>query len=262
MKLTGMAGVVCVAIVTACASTSLTTVPKPAGNPGIPPSPAKPPATTPVPSAPTPRSGSWAFTYAPGTYTYVITTNAVIAPMTDTIQKRQVPQLSQSATITASGTGDIQVMSPIAGPTGSCDVIAATIVRAQTLLPKIPNHLTAGDHWRDSTITTGCRGSIPARSQTMSDYVVLGDTTLGITTALQIHRTDSLRVSGEGSDGQHRIILDATGSGVADLYLNTASGRLVSSHNAQTSYINVTTSGRRTQFVQHVNESAVIAGMQ
>jgi len=96
----------------------------------------------------------------------------------------------------------------------------------------------------------------------ISNYVVVGDTALTNAVALQIHRTDSLSATGEGTEGQHRIIVTATGTGVMDLFLDTAAGRLLGSHGLQTSSVNVTTSGKLTQFIQHVTETATIAGFR
>jgi len=47
-----------------------------------------------------------------------------------------------------------------------------------------------------------------------------------------------------------------------DLFLDTAAGRLLGSRGLQTSLVNVTTSGKLTQFIQHVTETASIAGFR
>lgn len=249
----------------ACVSAPPTTVPAPANNPRVSPAQPEPavpatPVAAPVPVVPTPRSGSWAFTYTPGTYTYIFTTDATIAPISDTTQKRPVPELNESATITISTSGDVQVVDPAPVTSASCDTNAALTVRAQQLIPKLPTRLTAADHWRDSTTTTGCRGMIPAESQVTSDYVVIGDTTFANAAAVQVHRIDSLSAAGEGMEGQHRILVTATGVGVVDLFFDVATGHLIGSHGVQTSLINVTTSGRLEQFIQHVSESVAIMG--
>jgi hypothetical protein len=264
MKLNGMASILGTACMAACASIPPVAEPTPANKPQANPAqPTLPPApTAPAPPTRVARGGPWSFTYAPGTYTYTIITDAVIAPMLDTVQKRQIPESSQKTTITLSATGDLQVVDPVPGPTASCDSSATLITRAQELIPKLPNQLAVGDRWRDSTTTTGCRGTIPAESTVISNYVVVGDTALANAVALQIHRTDSLSATGEGTEGQHRILVSATGTGVTDLFLDTATGRLLSSRGLQTSLVNVTTSGKLTQFIQHVTETAAIAGFR
>ena len=263
MKLTGTAAVLSTALIMACTSAPVTTVVVPASAPSINPTqstPSVPVVTAPV--RPIPRSGTWAFSYAPGTYTYTITTDATIAPVGDTTQQRQVPELSQKATITISATGDVAVTDPVAVTSGVCDPNATLTTRAQGFISKLSNHLTAGDSWRDSTTTTGCRGMIPAESTIISNYVAIGDTTFANTLALQIHRTDSLTAIGEGAEGQHRILVTAKGTGLTDLFFNVATGRFIGSRGQQTSLVNVTTSGRLTQFIQRVTELVAIVGLQ
>ncbi len=248
------------AFIVACASASPGIAPGPVSAPGgsaaqptLPP-----PLVSPVSAKSVPRSGSWNFAYAPGTFSYAFTTNATIAPISDTTQRRVVPELSQTAIITISGTGDVQVVQPVIVTSASCDSNATLATRAQAFIPKLPNHITAGDRWRDSTTTSGCRGMIPAESTVISNYIAIGDTTLANTVVLQIHRTDLLTASGEGTEGQHRILVTAKGTGAADLFLDVASGRFVHAINTQTSLVNVNASGRLTQFVQHVTESISI----
>jgi hypothetical protein len=259
-----MARILGAALIAACASVPPVAEPTPANKPQA--NPAQPPLP-PAPTAPAPptrvsRGGPWGFTYAPGTYAYTIITDATIAPMLDTVQKRQIPELSQKATLALSTTGDIQVVDPVPSATTLCDSSAALITRAQQLIPKLPNQLAVGDRWRDSTTTTGCRGTIPAESTVISNYVVVGDTAFANAVALQIHRTDSLSATGEGTEGQHRIMVAATGTGVVNLFLDTTAGRLLGSRGLQTSLVNITTSGKLTQFIQHVTETATIAGFR
>jgi len=264
MKLSGMASLMGAVFMAACVAAPPAIEPTPANKPEVNPTQ---PKSQPVPVAPAPparmsRGGPWSFTYAPGTYAYTIVTDAVIAPALDTIQKRQIPELSQKTTISLSASGDLQVVDPAPGATASCDSSAALITRAQQLIPKLPNQLAVGDRWRDSTTTTGCRGTIPAESTVISNYVVVGDTAFTNAVALQIHRTDSLSATGEGTEGQHRIMVTATGTGVMDLFLDTAAGRLLSSRGLQTTLVSVTTSGKLTQFIQHVTDTATVAGFR
>ncbi len=203
----------------------------------------------------------WSFAYTPGTYTYAITTDAAMAPSTDTTQRRQAPEASQKTTVTVASSGEVQVVDPIAVTSGSCDSNAALTVRAQQLIPKLPNHLFIGDHWHDSTTTNGCRGMIPAESTVISDYTTVGDTTFANVPVLQVRRTDTLFATGEGADGQHRILVSANGTGVTNLFFDVSSGRFIGSRGLQNSLVNVTTSGRLTQFIQRVIESVAIVGL-
>jgi hypothetical protein len=267
MRLSGTVGLLGAGLIMACASVQPTIVPEPVNEPGAnaaQPAPTAPtvPTAAPTSSVPVPRSGSWTFAYVPGTYAYTVTTNAIVEPVTDTTQKRQIPASNQTATIAISAAGDVEVVNPVAVTSASCDSNAAITARAQQLIPKLPSHLVAGDRWRDSTTTTGCRGMIPAESKVISDYVVIGDTSFANVPAVQIHRTDLLSVNGEGTEGQHRIFVTATGTGVADLFFNIAAGQFVGSRSLQTTLVNVTTSGRSTRFIQHVTESVAVSELR
>ncbi len=265
MRLTEVLRTLSTVLIAACVSTRPTTEPAAVNAPNggaVQPAPVAAPAVVQVvqPAQPKPRGESWIFSYAPGNYTYTLTTDATIALVRDTTQKHAVPQSSQQVAVAITGTGDVQVLQPASIISGSCDVNAALTMRAQQLIPKLPNHLLEGDRWRDSTLTTGCRGMIPAESTVISNYLIIGDTLFANTKALEIRRTDSLSANGIGVDGQHRILATATGTGSADLFLNVVTGRLISSRGSQTSLVSITTSGRLTQFIQHVTEIVTAAG--
>lgn len=246
----------------ACAPATPVTSPVPANVPASSPTQPvlTPPPVTSPPAVPVKPTGSWNFAYAPGTYVYSFKTTATVAPASDTTSKQLVPELDQRATIIISATGDVKVIDPALITSARCDPNSALTARAQQLIPKIPERLTVGDRWRDSTTTTGCRGSIPAESTAISNYVVVGDTTFGNTSLLHVQRTDSLSANGEGADGQHRILITATGSGQADLFLDFTTGRLAGLQGVQNTLVNVSTSGRLVRFAQHVTESILIVG--
>ncbi len=248
----------------ACATAPpVTTPPTPASVPHANPTQ---PESAPTPVAPPPpttrRVGAWTFAYAPGTYSYTIRTDATIAPVSDTALKQSIPELNQLATIVISGDGDIQVTDPVAATSGSCDANAALLTRAQQLIPRIPNQLTIGTRWRDSTTTSGCRSTIPAESTVISNYVVLGDTTTANIPVLQIQRMDSISASGEGTNGQHRILVTAVGTGTMHFLLDYTTGRLAGLNGTQSTVVNVTTSGRLMRFIQNVTESVSLTGLR
>ena len=245
----------------ACATVSPVVTPTPVNVPATQPTKPAPPPPTAIPAPPPAKlSGSWNFAYAPGTYTYTVQTDGTIAPVSDTSQKQALPESHQIATIAISGSGDVQVIDPAPATSPACDSTAALIVRAQQLLPKVPNTLIAGTKWRDSTTTSGCRGMLPVASTVISNYTVTGDTTINSTRVLQIQRADSISATGEGSSGQHRIMIAATGTGLSHAFLDPISGRLLLLSGTQSTLVNVTTSGRLATFRQNVTESISLAG--
>lgn len=249
----------------ACAATSPVVAPTPKGNPNTIPaqsSPATPPIRPTPPVAKPAVATAWSFTYMPGTYTYDIATSATIAPVSDSMNTREIPTLSQTATVMILPTGDVQIVNPAPPASPGCaDPAAALITQVQGLIPKIPQQLTLGSAWRDSTVTSGCRGMIPATSTMISNYVVAGDTTtIDGSDVLQIQRVDSFSATGEGVDGQHRIQMIATGTGKTTLFFDVTAGRLTDAKTTQRTLVDVTTSGKLAQFIQHVTQSVSTAG--
>jgi hypothetical protein len=163
------------------------------------------------------------------------------------------------ATIGVTSAGTVEILNPVPAPPTACDPNATLITLAQQLIPRIPNQLTTGYTWRDSTTTSGCRGLIPITSTTVSNYVVVGDTVVNNAAVVQLTRTDSLSANGEGADGQHRVLITATGIGTGSIYLDPATGRLVALKETQRTLVSVTTSGRLSQFAQHTTETVSIA---
>ncbi|HEV2641096.1 MAG TPA: hypothetical protein VGT98_00240 [Candidatus Elarobacter sp.] len=237
------------------------------------PAPAAPPSGTSVPSpvasapvvpppaTPAVRTGSWQFAFAPGGYSYSVVTDARITPVTDRAQGLVPPELVQHATISISPSGAVQVTDPTTATTSTapCDPTATLISRMQSLVPRLPARLVAGDTWTDSTTTTGCAGAFLATSHVMRRYTVIGDTTFAGIPAIQIHRADDITASSEGSNGQHRVLIAATGTGGGELFFDPAGGRFLGTIGTQHTTVDVTTSGRTTRFVQEITERVTIA---
>ncbi|MGI8508791.1 MAG: hypothetical protein ACR2MQ_05655, partial [Gemmatimonadaceae bacterium] len=246
-----------------------TPAPIPVPSPGRVPTSVSPaiPATTRLPHGSV-YGGPWSFSYAPGTYTYSVTTEAVVAPTNDTMQKRVAPTPPERATIAVGADGTVQVISPTPATTGACDASAASVTRAQQMITRLPSRITGGESWSDSTTTDGCRGSIPATSHVAHTYTVLGDTVLAIAltgatvpvTTLHVHRDDVIAATGEGAEGQHRVLVSATGTGSAELFFDVATGRFLESDGVQNSTVDINTSGRVTRFVQHVAQHVTLTG--
>lgn len=265
-----MATIACVAVsASACASLKAIANPPtngPGSEPTSKPGNAPTPLSKPNPPSPTPPSPAalepmrvWTFSYAPGTYTYNFTTSGTTAPVIDTTLVQSLPALNQSATITISATGDVQVINPVTTQSPACSSNTTLTTLAQQLVPRIPNQIATRGTWRDSTTTSGCRGLVSIESTVISNYTVVGDTTINNTTVLQINRTDSLSASGEGADGQHRVLIAAVGTGVGIVYLDTATGRLAGLKEVQHALVSVTTSGRLARFLQRATETVSIA---
>jgi hypothetical protein len=220
------------------------------------PEPVSQPVTPSVSPAPV-RSGPWAFTYRQGTYTYDIVTQATIAQWPDTSIVQTVPAVTQRVTI-ALGDSGASVLSPQVPAADGCTESAALASRAEELIPRIPLQLEVGAHWTDSLTTDGCRGAIPATATLVRSYIVRGDTTYNGTPALHIVRTAVINAKGIGHDGQHRILMSASGDESADLYFDVSAGRFLGLEGRQTTDVAITTSGRTNQFLQRVTERVTL----
>lgn len=215
----------------------------------------------PAPAAQPARGGGpWQYAPAGGTYSYVITTDGTVSRVDSAAPPRTLPTTAQRVTLAIFSTGDVQLVDPPAPASDApCDAASALATRALELVPRIPATLNAGATWSDSSTTHGCRGTIPTTTHTQSRYTVIGDTTVGGTVALQVHRADSISANGDGAQGQHHITLAATGIGGTELYLDPASGRFLGADETQETILDVTTSGHTERFLQHAHERAMLA---
>jgi hypothetical protein len=68
---------------------------------------------------------------------------------------------------------------------------------------------------------------------------------------LVILRTDTTSAKGEGGLQQHRVSIDATGTGTALYYVDTTSGQIVRLTLDQLLELDVTASARRSKFKQN-----------
>ncbi len=217
------------------------------------PSPAQPnpDQTTEQPESSNRPKTQWAFRYSPNTYSYTINTTPSIAQFPDTSNFRILPTASETVAIAVTDTG-MYVVSPPLPESLRCDEVNALIIRARELIPQIPTNLETGMTWTDSSTTEGCRGSIPTVSTAIRTYLVVGDTLYNDEPALLIQKTETISAKGEGNEGQHRVLMTATGSGTANLYFNVLAGSFLGMTGTQTSDLSITASGRVSRFLQRI----------
>ena len=248
-----------------------------------------PPVSQPaVPVAPT--TGSLSFKYAPGTVTYRVSRTAAIESSSpDSVGHREVSTnithelltvepadqattftvvVDTFATTTQGLIGPVQsVQLPIeisgsltnntltinTETTGErCNAISSMLVTdLHNLLIAFPGQLSSGVSWKDSADVKGCQAGVPTSAHTTRSYVVSGEASYEGQPVLVILRADTTRAKGEGGLQQHRVSIDATGTGTALYYLDTAAGRIVHLAVDQLLNLGVTTSARQFQFKQN-----------
>lgn len=117
-----------------------------------------------------------------------------------------------------------------------------------------PLTLRPGTAWTDSSMVKACSGTIPVELTSVRIYTVTGEAQGALSGAIVVERSERIRATGEGAQGQHRIGLQATGSGSARLLLEPASGLLRLAEGESRTAIVIRSSGRQQQFVQTVRE--------
>ena len=227
--------------------------------------PASLPSSQPtVPVAPT--SGALSFKYPPGTVTYRISRSAAIESSgPDPIRHREISTNATHEILTLDSTdrgtnftvvvdtfatttqGLIGPVQPIELPIHSsgsltdstvtinsqleseqCNTVSSMLATdLHNLLVPFPGQLSSGVSWKDSTDVKGCQAGVPTSAHTARSFVVSGESSYEGRPVLVIVRADTTQARGEGGLRQHRVSIDATGTGTAVYYLDMTTGRIV-----------------------------------
>jgi hypothetical protein len=263
------------------AACTASTVPQ-AGRP-LPPSPSLP---NPVPV--TSAAGTWTFNYAPGAIAYQISRSAGIESQSDSGSHREISTNATHEALTLAPTGDTIHFTAVVdtfatttqgtiGPVQSISLpvqLSGSFVRdsliisadsvaekcnpvnsalsadLHNLLVRFPVQLSQGSSWRDSVELTACQGMIPTTAHIARSYIVSGETPYQGELVLVVQRTDSIHAHGEGAQQQHRVILDASGTGNAIYYVSPKDGRVMRVNTGQDLDLAITASGRTHHFKQ------------
>lgn len=209
----------------------------------------------------------WHLNYAEGELVYDFKTDAQVAMMDSSSEGeedadfRSVPSSFNRATLGVSN-GEVVVLDPVEPESRNCDEVRSLIIRAKNALPllrSIPEEVTVGSQWSDSVTSTGCRGNIPMKSTVIRSYEVVGDSANDTSVLLIIKRTEVIEASGEGSEDQHRIFIDAKGGSVGTLYFDVNAGVFTQIITTQTTRVKITASGRTSNFLQKVSEVVALS---
>lgn len=137
-----------------------------------------------------------------------------------------------------------------------CQNPASSIITSiRNLVFLAPSELSKDKTWSDSVSAFGCRGSLPIQGTTVHTYRVVGEVGSLQKREVLIERTDRVSLTGEGAQGQHRILIKGLGSGSGKLHLDPLTGSLVTAENESRTVITVTSSGRSQQFIQVTRHS-------
>lgn len=229
------------------------------------------PAATPVRAS---------FVYAPGSATFVVTTEATIAEINSVASEprafREVARVDvrivtvNGATLvtttgTVEGTTSAGIIQPFADTlhvNGTGTVAEPTLpicgrdtvppMHLVTLLPPVPLELREGVRWQRRLVYGICQGPIPIRVERTDSYIVTGRAPQVAGTGVTLTRSSSFAYSGSGVEGQHNVRVTGSGSGQATLILDASAGRLLRADDEINSEIDVTASGRTMRFSQRI----------
>ena len=242
----------------------------------------------PVPAPTLPTKGPWSFNYASGTASYRIVRSAAIESRSAANTQREVSTNATHELLTFQVAGDtihftavvdtfstttqgligpvqeVQLPAELAGSlvgdslilstdtlSNRCNPVRSAIATdVHNLIARFPAQLSVGTSWKDSVDSRGCQGTISTTSHTIRSYTVSGETEYQGSTVLLIQRTDVINAQGEGAQQQHRIILDANGTGNAVYYLNPRDGYVVRLIVGQDLNLTITASGQSNRFKQ------------
>jgi hypothetical protein len=174
------------------------------------------------------------------------TTQGTIGP----VQSVQLPiQLSGSAI------GDSLTISADSATEKCNPVSSALSADLHNLLVGFPIQLSQASGWRDSLELSTCQAMIPTMVRISRAYVVAGETTYQGLPVVVVQRRDSIHAHGEGAQQQHRVTLDASGTGTAAYYLNPQNGFVLRLNAEQNLDLAITTSGKIHRFRQISTQS-------
>jgi hypothetical protein len=135
---------------------------------------------------------------------------------------------------------------------GKCNAVSSMLMTdLHNLLIAFPERLSTGVSWKDSVDVQGCQAGIPTSAHTTRSYVVSGNASYQGRPVLAILRTDTTSAKGAGGLQQHRVSVDAAGTGTALYYLDATTGQVVRLTIDQILDLGVTASATRSQFRQN-----------
>jgi hypothetical protein len=233
--------------------------------------------------------GPWAFAYATGVKTYTVHRAATVR-RTDSVASREMTSTNATHEIltfevTSAGTtvtavidsfntaaqgpagpaqpnqvpmqlsgllaGGLLTISNDPGATDTCSQIQSILLTdLRNLVVPFPDSLTHGLSWKDSVSLKGCQVGIPTSIEITRSFVVVGEIPYDGQRVLEIARTDSAHMAGEGGLQQHHVLVHAAGTGTGSYYVNVSTGQIIRLSTDQVLDIEVATVRSKAQFRQ------------
>jgi len=248
----------------------------------------RPVQPTPLPSSPNPvpsAASTWTINRLSGGISYQVSRTAAIESQSDSNPHREISTNATHEHITLDVVGDtirftaimdtsstttqgtIGPVQPVQLPvqlsglridsltisadssTERCNPVSSALsADLHNLLVGFPLQLSQGSGWRDSLELNTCQGMIPTTVHIARSYVVSGETIYQGLPVVVVQRRDSIHAHGEGAQQQHRVTLDASGTGNATYYLNPQNGFILRLNTEQNLDLAITASGKIHRF--------------
>ena len=248
--------------------------------------PIQPTPLPPLPSPVPPAAGGWTINRSSGAISYQISRSAAIESQSDSNPHREISTNTAHELVTLNFAGDtlhftaimdtsstttqgtIGPVQPVQLPvqlsglrigdsltistdstTEKCNpVTSALSADLHNLLVGFPIQLSQGSNWRDSLELSTCQGMIPATVKIARSYLLSGEITYQGLPVIVVQRRDSIHAHGEGAQQQHRVTLDASGTGNTTYYLNPQNGFILRLNTEQNLDLAITASGKIHRF--------------
>lgn len=125
-------------------------------------------------------------------------------------------------------TGFLPADGKVTGLAGQGDRGAMAVNLLRSLFPRMAPRAKVGDHWTDTTETTGMGSGIlsAASIRRVTNWAVSGEETVNGAKARKVDGAFSQSVSGENESGQGTMSIDGTGTGTVS-YGVAADGRIL-----------------------------------
>jgi hypothetical protein len=131
-----------------------------------------------------------------------------------------------------------------------------SVIQRAVIAP--PFDLHTGMTWNDTTTADLCSGGIPVVVRSVRNYRVLGEAVIANLPVILLERHETGSSAGEGSNGQHRIMVQTETTGSGQIAIDRLTGSLVDDLSTYMSSITIRSSGRGRIFTQTVKEHTTL----
>jgi hypothetical protein len=240
---------------------------------------------------------SWLFSYASGVASYKVTRSAVVEKVSDPSSTREVTTNLTHETLTLEQAGDTIQFTMVADtfatttqnlvgpaqispvpiqvsgilvhdtlriaddPGGTPCRPSQSVIRADVynVVVPFPARLEQGMVWADSLEISGCQAAVQTTAHSRRSFHVSGEASYDGRPVIVVERTDTLQAHGEGAQQQHRVVLDASGTGSVLYYLSPSTGQILHATVAQELSLAITASGKVDSFRQSLKQEFALA---